>query len=366
MVMWRLLDLGAVDGYTMTNLYEAVGRAVSGGSVPNTVILNHPSRPFVNIGFHQLMNTEIDVDYAREMEFDLVRRTIGGGAILDGPWEQDYFVVVDRKSPECPATMAEFYPKFMGPAVDALGRLGLKASIRAPNDILVDGKKISGNGAITIEGANVLAGDLLMDVPSDLMSRIIRAPSEKFQDKLAESMGEWLTSVRGALGSEVSREAVKGAYMESFSEGLGVELVPGGLTEDEEFCLMGLIEERRTEEWIFGKDLLLQGLVKGPWITKVRGGVTVSEAVHKAGKLIRVTIISEEEVIRGVSISGDFFTMPFAGAVEGLEEALVGVALDKDALAEAVAGAYERLGLMVFGAGQEDFVEVLMKIRADS
>ena len=52
--MWRLLDLGAVDGYTMTNLYEAVGQAVSGESVPNTVILNHPSKPFVNIGFHQL------------------------------------------------------------------------------------------------------------------------------------------------------------------------------------------------------------------------------------------------------------------------------------------------------------------------
>jgi lipoate-protein ligase A len=198
------------------------------------------------------------------------------------------------------------------------------------------------------------------------MSRIIRAPSEKFQDKLVESMGEWLTSVRGALGAEVSRGAVKEANVESFSEGLGVELVPGALTEDEEFCLMGLIEERRTEEWIFGKDLLLKGLVEGPWITKVRGGVTVSEAVHKAGKLIRVTVVSEEGVIRGVSISGDFFTMPFAGAVEGLEEALVGVALDREALAEAVAGAYERLGLMVFGAGQEDFVEVLMKAQAGS
>ena len=364
--MWRLLDLGAVDGYTMTNLYEAVGRAVSGGSVPNTVILNHPSGPFVNIGFHQLMDAEIDVEYAREMEFDLVRRTIGGGAILDGPWEQDYFVVVDRKSPECPRTIAEFYPKFMGPAVGALGRLGLEASIRPPNDILVSGRKISGNGTITIEGANVLAGDLLLDVPGDLMSRIIRAPSEKFQDKLAESMGEWLTSVRGELGSEVSRDAVKSAYVESFSEDLGVELVPGVLTEDEEFCLMGLIEERRTEEWVFGKDLLLRGLVEDPWATKVRGGVTVSEAIHKAGKLIRVTVVSEEGVIRGVSISGDFFTMPFVGAVSGLEEALVGVALEEGALAEAVAGAYKRLGLMVFGAGQGDFVAALLKARVES
>jgi hypothetical protein len=205
-----------------------------------------------------------------------------------------------------------------------------------------------------------------MDVPSDLMSRIIKAPSEKFQDKLAESMGEWLTSVRGGLDSDVSREAVKSAYVESFNEGLGVELVPGGLTEDEGFCLMGLIEERRQEEWIFGKDLVLRGLVEDPWITKVRGGVSVSEALHKAGKLIRVTVVSGEGVIRGVSISGDFFTIPFMGAVEGLEEALVGVALEEDSLAEAVAGAYNRLGLMVFGVEQGDFVEALLKTRGKS
>ena len=246
--MWRLLDLGAVDGYAMTNLYEAVGRAVSGGSVPNTVILNHPSKPFVNIGFHQLMDAEIDVEYARGMEFDLVRRTIGGGAILDGPWEQDYFVVVDRKSPECPGTMAEFYPKFMGPALGALERLGLEASIRAPNDILVSGKKISGNGAITIDGANVLAGDLLMDVPSDLMSRIIKAPSEKFQDKLAESMGEWLTSVRGELGSDVSREAVKTLIQTEVKNVIDDEMRKAAqeLLDEQRKAIRQMVEEHRT------------------------------------------------------------------------------------------------------------------------
>ena len=41
---WRLLDLGEVDGYVMTNLYEAVGMAVSRGEFPNTLILNHPLR----------------------------------------------------------------------------------------------------------------------------------------------------------------------------------------------------------------------------------------------------------------------------------------------------------------------------------
>lgn len=166
MSKWRLLDLGAIDGYTMTNLYEAVGHAVSSGEVPNTVILNHPESPFVNIGYHQLMDKEINVEYAREQGFSLVRRTIGGGAILDGPWEQDYFVVVNRSSPECPKTIPEFYATFMKPPIYALRKLGMEASIRQPNDILVDGKKISGNGAIGIEKANVLAGDLLLEAPT--------------------------------------------------------------------------------------------------------------------------------------------------------------------------------------------------------
>jgi len=197
--LWRLLDLGAIDGYTMTNLYEAVGHAVSSGEAPNTVILNHPESPFVNIGYHQLMDKEINVDYARKQGFQLVRRTIGGGAILDGPWEQDYFVIINRSSPECPKSIPEFYATFMKPPIYTLKRLGLDAVIRPPNDITVDGKKISGNGAIGIEKANVLAGDLLLEAPTHLMSEIINAPSEKFKDKLAKSMAEWIISTASSL-----------------------------------------------------------------------------------------------------------------------------------------------------------------------
>ena len=100
--------------------------------------------------------------------------------------------------------------------------------------------------------------------------------------------------------------------------------------------------------------------------TKVRGGVTVSEAVHKAGKMVRVTVVSEEGVIRGVSISGDFFTMPFLGAVSALENALIDVPLEEEALKDAVAMAYEQLGLMVFGANHEDFVTALLKARIET
>src|SRR4030042_5240377 len=159
---WRLLCLGEVDGYVMTNLYEAVGMAVSRGEAANTLILNHPKKPFVNIGYHQIMEKEIDLEFARSRRFPLVRRSIGGGAILDGPWEQDYFIVVHRKSPESPASIPAFYEKYLRPIVHTLKKLGLAPQFRPPTDILEDGKKISANGAVSIDDASTLAGATLL------------------------------------------------------------------------------------------------------------------------------------------------------------------------------------------------------------
>ena len=362
--LWRLLDLGAIDGYTMTNLYEAVGKYVSIGDVPNTVILNHPVSPFVNIGYHQLMDKEVNTKFAIEQGFSLVRRTIGGGTILDGPWEQDYFVIINRASPECPKTIPDFYATFMKPPLYALKKLGLDASIRQPNDILVNGKKISGNGAIGIEKANVLAGDLLLDAPTDLMSQIIKVPSEKFQDKLADSMSEWITSIREQTGEETSRELVKDLIVEGFMQELGIELEPGDLTEAEKESLSKLVDERKTKEWIYSKDNDLIMKSKQDAVgTKVRGGLVVSESIHKAGKLIRILLVSNEDIVESISISGDFFTQPYTGVVEKLEESLVGTELNKDALTVAVKESFESIGMMVFGANQEDFVEAILKAR---
>ncbi|MFC1802647.1 lipoate--protein ligase [Thermoproteota archaeon] len=365
--MWRLLDFGATDGYTMTNLYEAVGHAVSSGEVPNTVILNHPESPFVNIGYHQLMDKEINVEYAKEQGFILVRRTIGGGAILDGPWEQDYFVIVNRESPECPKSIPEFYKTFMKPPLYALKKLMLNASIRQPNDILVDGKKISGNGAIGIEKANILAGDLLLDAPTHLMSEIINAPSEKFKDKLAESMADWITSIRTETGEEISREYVKQLIIEGFKEELEIELELGEMTENEKKTLERLVEERNTKGWIFSKDNDMLMKVKQESVgTKVRGGLVVSESVHKADKMIRILLVSNEEAIENISISGDFFTQPYTGAIEKLEESLIGVKLEREALIKNVKEAFESIGLMVFGASQDDFVKAILKAKYET
>jgi hypothetical protein len=82
--------------------------------------------------------------------------------------------------------------------------------------------------------------------------------------------------------------------------------------------------------------------------------------------MIRILLVSNEDVIHDISISGDFFTQPYTGAIEQLEEKLKGAKLEKDVLSARVKEAYESIGLMVFGAQQEDFVEAILKARHEA
>jgi len=360
---WRLLDVGAVDGYVMTNLYEAVGIAVSEGVSPNTLILNHPESPFANVGYHQEVEREIDVDYCRSQGIPIVRRSIGGGAILDGPWEQDYFVIIRRDDPECPASVPDFYQKFLKPIVYALKSYGLKAEFRPLNDVLVSGKKISGNGAIGIENSSVLAGDILLDFPVDLMVRVLKVPSEKFRGKIAKSMQEWLTSMKNELGHTPEREEVKERIVEGFEKELGIKFERGELTGREKELLEKLLNERRSESWIFRKKLSHERLYSAPKCTKIRGGVYVCEGMHKAEKLVRVTVEFQEDVIKEISISGDFFTQPYIGGIAQLEKELVDTPAEKEKLKARIEDAIRKIGLKIYGVKTEDIVEAIMKAK---
>lgn len=74
------------------------------------LLLLQPESPYVCLGFHQDARAEIDLDYVERNQIPLFHREVGGGAVY-----------LDR---------------------------GLTAEFKPVNDILVDGPKISGNGAV--------------------------------------------------------------------------------------------------------------------------------------------------------------------------------------------------------------------------
>jgi hypothetical protein len=150
-------------------------------------------------------------------------------------------------------------------------------------------------------------------------------------------------------------------------EELGINLESGEMTEIEKISLKRLVEERRTEDWIYSKDkdMLMKTKQKSVG-TKIRGGLVVSESVHKVGKMIRIVLVSNEEAIENISISGDFFTQPYRGAIEKLENSLIGIKLEKNELENKINDIFNSIGLVVFGASQDDFVEAILKAKYET
>ena len=100
--------------------------------------------------------------------------------------------------------------------------------------------------------------------------------------------------------------------------------------------------------------------VKG---TKIRSGVILCEATYKAEKLIRITMEIYENKIREISISGDFFTQPYVGAISYIEQKLTGVAVDEKELTNIFITAFNETNLKIYGAKTKDFVKAILMAR---
>ncbi len=354
-----VIRLGSVDGYVMTNMFVVLARSVSEGKRGDTLVLCHAEQPFANVGFHQETLQEIDIDYCVMNNIPVVRRVIGGGAIADGPWEEDYFLISRIGTDATRGTIQEYYDRMLEPVSSTLRRMGISAVKSGLNDLAVGGRKISANGAVDIEDARVLTGDVLMDLNLPVMSGILKVPDEKFRNKMARTIEEHLTSVRSLLGRPVDRVEMDETLSDEFGKIYGGAVSSSAITAEETERLSLLVEERKRHDWIFSKDGSRDELYADRRIVKIREGVYLCSHDYKAQKLVRVTLLVDNGTIGSIVLSGDFFTVPVTWKLERLERALEGTPLDGKAIEAGIASVLATDGVRILGAGPADFAAAI-------
>jgi lipoate-protein ligase A len=142
------------------------------------------------------------------------------------------------------------YGKICGAIIKGLKNLRITSSYSPINDIIVDGKKISGN-AQTRKNKTVLQhGTVLTDVNIDKMFSLLKVPNEKIKDKLIADVKQRVTSMKHILGDELSFSKVADAMKSGFEEEFDIKLINGHLT-NEEINLAKKYEEEcfGTKEW---------------------------------------------------------------------------------------------------------------------
>jgi lipoate-protein ligase A len=249
---WRLLRHGARSAYENMAIDESILRHVTEGESPYTLRFYRWRPSAVSIGYFQGIEQEVDLTACEAHDVDVIRRLTGGGAVYhDFEGEITYSLSIPDDYPGIPRRVLESYSVLCGGLVEGLKALGLAAEFKPINDILVGGKKISGNAQTRRFGGILQHGTLLCEVDPHLMFTLLKVPNEKIRDKLIAGVEERVTSIKREMGT-VDRDRVVDAMIDGFGQVLEIDLVPGELSEDELALAEKLREERYADrEWNF-------------------------------------------------------------------------------------------------------------------
>jgi lipoate-protein ligase A len=229
---WRLLQTGFNTAFSNMAIDRAILAANSDGKVPPTVRFYGWIPPAVSIGYFQSIAEEIDINACKKLGVDYVRRITGGGAVFHDK-EVTYSIVIPEEHPAIPKNILKSYARICNALLQGLKQLGIKGTYAPINDILVDGKKISGNAQTRKANTVLQHGTILLDVDVNMMFSLLKVPNEKIKDKLIQDVKQRVTSIEHILGKQIRFNDVAEALKIGFEEEFRVELIQAILTKEE-------------------------------------------------------------------------------------------------------------------------------------
>ena len=237
----RLLRTGHNNAYWNMAVDEVLMNSVRNSTTETpTLRLYGWSPSAVSIGYFQSVEQEVNTEICKKSGVDLVRRVTGGGAVLHD--SELTYSFITRKYPQ---NIIESYRLVCDPIVSCLLNLGFNEPRFVPlNDVLVEGKKVSGNAQTRKEGILLQHGTILLDVDFEKMFSVLKIPQQKIQDKLIKNVKERVRGLNRTF------EEVSAALEQAFSTKFAAKLVVDKITSQECIDSQMLIETKYgTQAW---------------------------------------------------------------------------------------------------------------------
>ncbi len=283
----------------------------------------------VVIGNNQNAYAELDREYADTHGISVSRRLTGGGAVFHDLGNVNFSVIIpsDGKGID--------FKKYTYPIIEALGKLGLCAELSGRNDILIDGKKVSGNAQCVRNGKVLHHGTLLYSADLSEVAAVLKVDPAKLQSKGIKSVKSRVANIKDLLDTDMDVTQFMDKLESSFT---GEKCC---FTEAQTKAITKLRNEKfATWEWIWGRSK----------------EYTLNTKERYLYGLVEAHINTDRGVIKEVSFSGDFFGV---GDIGELEKSLVGVRYEyEDVLAQLTKYDINRY---IFGSSSEEISKLLFK-----
>lgn len=272
-------------------------------------ILLWQNEPSIIIGRNQNTIEEINSAYVKENNIHVVRRISGGGAVYHDFGNLNFtFVTKNLKD------NLNNFRKFTEPVIQALQNLGVNAEFAGRNDIVVDGKKISGNAQTFYRNKMFHHGTILFNSDLDMVTKVLDVKLDKIQSKGIKSVRSRVSNIYPYLNEPMTMDEFKDTLLKLILDTDDIKSKEYILNQTDLDQINKLMEQKYlTWEWNYGEspefDIQKSNRFEG-------------------GKLdIRLNVTDGN--IKAIKIFGDFFG---AKDVTELEQLLNGQRFEESSL----------------------------------
>ncbi|MBR5192450.1 MAG: lipoate--protein ligase [Clostridia bacterium] len=170
--------------------------------------------PAVIVGINQNAIEEVNLNFTEENGIKVVRRLTGGGAVYHDLGNICYTVIAPYEEQE------NSFKYFANPVIEYLKSLGLNATFSGRNDVIIDGKKISGAAETVYNGRIMHHGTLLFNTDLSVLGNALNPNKLKMQSKGIKSVKSRVVNVKELLDEPFSFEEFKKGLIKHLSKGL--------------------------------------------------------------------------------------------------------------------------------------------------
>lgn len=283
--------------------------------------------PSVVFGRNQLIRNEVNLTYCREHNINIFRRKSGGGCVYADKDNVMFSFITSNEN------VGFTFNRYINMMVLMLRKMGVNASATGRNDIMIDGKKVSGNAFYHIPGRSIVHGTMLYDTDMENMVNSITPADEKLKSKGVESVRQHVALLKDYISLDI--EDFKMFIRRNLCDGEHM-LTSHDIEEIEKI-------ERDTylsHDFIYGKD--------------PRHTLTKRRRIEGVGD-IEIHLEMKGDMIKGASLHGDFFST--GNSAETLLKRLENVRLERSAITDALPDNTENI---ILNLKKEDLINMLI------
>jgi len=225
---WRLIDSQRADPYYITAADEALIQARAHHHSLNTLHFYTRNTPTISVGRSRSLADDINIDRCTHYHIPIIRRTTGGGTIFTDPGCLIYSLIFQSENTPAPQIFREVCTSL----INALSALNITTTFKPPNDILLDGKKISGSAQLQKHDITLIHGTILINTDLELMKNIMMADTSQ------------VTTLKEQFSKYPDMTTIKQEIITSFQHLFHTTFTTGDFTVEENQITQELLQKR--------------------------------------------------------------------------------------------------------------------------